>query len=420
MKTKPFVFLSFLLILAALSGCSFLTESGEEKNEDLVITIGAYPEGARATFSPYFNDPPLSTFGKITLKVTGAGGDFDFSTAGSSAGESWTVVLTNVPYGTYVLTAKAYLNAGDAETKHVAIGEKTYSFSNGAPNVGITLNVVDSGSGTGTLRYTLKNPDPIGTPINASLNKYTTNPYSISPQATLTVNGTENTITGIPAGYYLLMFGDMAPSVVHIYKDMETVAEETNDIFNLDVLSPDTSVSINLSRSGKIREGTLIMATMSGQYEPNSIKLNGGGDNNYLSGSIDTNNGNGIFTRTFTMPRKSVVVGANKGPTPEIYIDLEDPNQQEKLRFWSTSAIISTASPNQVVTVRAFESYDSLGNPDGAEIPVIVAIWYLDGNFAASNVQTYTVPFDTNANRVGALVYIEGVPHAVDIPIIIP
>ena len=408
MKTKPFFVLCVLAIFAAVSSCTFFTEPAQEKSSDLVISVGAFSaDGARATYSPYFSNPPLSTFAKITLNVTGAGGNFDSNSTGPLT-DVWKATLTNVPYGSYTITAKAYINAGDADTAYAAIGTKTYAFSSGAVQTSLTLNVVNN-DGTGTFSYKLTDPDTIDPKVTAGLYTFDNSSFSTTLKTALTVDGTVRNIP-VDAGYYMLMFGNRVPSIVHIYKDLVTVVDETNDLFNLRV-DPglDSNVNVTLSRSGIVRQGTTVTITMSGQYAPGSISLNGGSDNSSFTGG-ETASGSG-YTRSFTMPSRSVVVSASKGPTPGVNIEFENPSKYEDIDFWSViagtpTAAISSAAPGSTITVVG-------------ETTVQILYWYLDGVHQASSDfnPNFTIPSPSSAYDVGVVVYMGGVPYALTIPI---
>ena len=443
MKTKLFFFLSVLVIFTAISGCSFapierpalvpvpeetvpVVVSGESTR--FVISIGDFSPGPRATYSPKFLDPPLSTFEKITIEVVpavpGPSYTVNSTDSGQNPGESWSAELLDVPYGEYTIYAKAYLNESDVSTAYAAYDEKPHTFSAETAHAVLTLSPVVS-SGTGTLRYKLTDPDTVAGPVSAGLYSYTPEPFSTTLYQALTVSGAEIQINNIPAGYYLLMFGDRVPSIVHIYKGLETELAETNDIFNLSVSpSLDSSISITSNRmpggaAGKVRDGVTVVLTMSGQYDPNSVTLNGGLDNGLLIGSVDTNNGNGTFTQSFVMPKRSVVLSADLRTIPGFEVEFNDPNKFEYLRFWSVSPSAILGPPGSAprgtdITVRAHESF--VPTPSG-EMSVSVLYWYLDGNrqSASDMQQTFTIPSNTAANYVGAIVLVQGVPHAIDI-----
>jgi len=423
MKNKSFLLLCAAVIFLTVSGChNFLDLPGEGGN--LMVSIGLnQPNEARATYSPVFNDPPLSTFAKIILTVGTY--TYDSTAPGQSVTDTWTVSLPEVPYGAYTITAKAYVNSGDAADKHAAYGTTTHTFNNTNAHAKLTLAPVIN-EGSGTLKYTLTEPDnyvtPGGfTPITAKLNLYNGTNFNTPDEVLITGSPQTKILT---AGFYLLTFGSRVPSIVHIYKDLETVVAETNDIFNLRV-NPVTDVDVALSRSGttltlpaKIRAGTVILMTMKNQYLPDSVTLNAGAVTSFTGAEV--HEGNGVYTRSFTMPNTSVVVNTTKRVVPDNIADFEDYNQQAHLRFWSVtpSAILdTTASRGQEITVRAHNSF----NPPTGEMTLSVLSWYLDGNIVQSAGATYTVPSETEANYVGALVVINvnGVPavHAIAIPI---
>jgi len=410
MKSRLFLILGVVLILAVVSSCTNSLMPSRAENTSLMVSIGSSSDD-RATYAPVFGDPPLSSFKRINLTVTKGETEFANINQNLSGQASVTISLPGVPYGNdYTITAKAYVNVEDPDANYGAFAATTFSFASTTAHVSLTLAPVISGTGYGTLTYTLSNPDP-ATTVTAGLYKFTETGVtggSLDLQASLTVNGIQQS-TSVPVGYYVLQFGDNVPSIVHIYKDLETVLAETNDLFNLSVSpSLDSSVSVTLSRSGIVRAGTTVTITMSDQYLPGSVSLNGGADNAYLTG-VETDNGLGVYTRTFTMPNKSVVVSATKRTVPDSGLDFVDPNESDQLRFWSTGgspAIINSANPGDTITILANSA------------PVTVMSWYLDGVYQpGSNTSTFTIPADCTDNYVGVLVYIDGLPYAVAIPI---
>lgn len=422
MKNKLFLLLSVALIFAAAVSCTDSLMPPRTENAGLEITIGAASDGSKATYSPVFQDPPLSTFAKIILEIAKTStpdvpvATFDSTGNGTMAGGIWTIKLPDLVYGAYTITARAYMSGVDSAThpeEYAAIGEKAITLSQSTPRASLTMKPVVS-EGTGTLKYTLTDLDTI--PAAAKLYKFNAITIKGDLFQTLTVNGTLQTINNIPAGYYVLEFGDNFPSAVHIYQNLVTELSETNEIFNL---SKDyvEGVDITLSREGKIRGGTLITITVSGQYVPGSLRLNGETDTDLLSPELAPVGG--TYTRTFTMPTRSIVVSASRIP-PEIEIDFAYLNKHENLGFWSVtpSAFISSAKPGQTITIKAYEEKTNSSSP---EIPLVITSWFLNGDDQHVATPTFTVPSTCTADDyVGVMITIDDALHSVAIPIVLP
>ena len=428
MKSKLFFVLCAVAII--VTGCYFTErplEPEEVETAALTITIGATTPIGRATYSPAFQDPPLDTFETIILEISTTPTPLIVthnSTEDGPLSGVWTVELPDIPYGTYTITAKAYMAEVDPESTpggFAAYGNATIELTSTAYEASLILKPVVT-DGNGTLRYTLVDPDPYG-PVLAELREYNpTEPNPLFPK-TLTVNGGTVTET-IPAGYYLLAFGDKVPSIVHIYKNLETEVtgpDATNDIFNLsrDPLL-DSAVVITLSRIGKVREGTTVAVEVRGPYLPGTLKLNNGADNGILGSETPLTPGAEVYTRTFTMPSKSVVVSAVRIP-PEIEVRFEELNKDKHLDFWSADtngdpiAVISSATPGQKITIRAYEVKGELSS---GEITLDNIQWYLNSVLKTGDDNVFTIPSPCTDSYVGAIFDIDNVPHSVAIPIV--
>ena len=403
MKTKMVLLALVTAIIMITAGCT--PSILPPQSRGLVIDLGASDDVTRATFSPVFNAQPLTTFGRITVDIVGVGASagtnryYESTTAPSSN----KVEAADLPYGRYNVTVKAYLPGVGDNNKYSAIATTAnFDFTNATPRLALTLKPITS-EGTGTFTYKLTDPDTVKGPVTAKLFNYSTN----AEYATLTVNNTEIPLNNVPVGYYRLTFGNKVPHIIHIYKDLETKMSDTNDIFDLSINpAMDPKINIQLNRSGKILGGTLITMTLSGQYSPGTVSLNNGTDNGLMG--TETLVSTGTYTRTFTMPNRSIVINALLGTPPGVDLGFEDISNYSILELWNGTSTATTASPGQTITIRAVEP----------AVTLVVKGWYFNDAYEESSSASHLIPNPCSASYIGVFVEINGVPYSLSIKIV--
>ena len=407
MKTKFVLLLCASVIFAVVSGCSVFFEPVQAENTTLVISVGLFsPDSTRMTYSPEFDELPLSMYEKIILEIDSK--TFDSTNPGQTvSNNTWIIELPDVPYGVYTITAKAYLEALDSVENYSAFGEAEFNFTAVNTRASVVISPVFD-EGEGTLVYTLTDPDDVSGPVSAKLYKLTMEEDIpvMTFETNLVVNGQDEVLEDLDAGFYLLEFGYNVPSVIHIYKNMETKVEVTNNIFNIIIDESISGKNMQITtRAYKVLAGNTVTLTITGQYKIGSVTLNGGFAEFTGNETFD----NDTYTRTFTMPSKSVIVNADMR-TSDSGIEFWNPNEFENLRFVlsGSGTTITTVSPGQTIAIKSGEN------------DVSAAFWYLDSEQKAGGL-TFTVPSEATANYVGALVFHNGTflaPFA--IPIMYP
>jgi len=460
-KIKPLSLLYILMILAAVSGCTFFPETGaapyQEKGR-LLISVGVSPyDASRKTFTP---DVDLYNFEKIVLKVTqeietevekeieieGEDGEpvtiivtetvteiVEFANITLGRNESKIVELIDLPYDTYIITAWAYISASHSADEFAAFVEMEFNFSYNNYRAAVIMDLLIGEGTTGTLRYKLLNT--VLLPVTAELYPF----ENISEQSKMTLFQGLNpfdTVSGyhsmtLPTGFYLFFFGDKAPSVVHIYKNMETLLDDEYTLYGKvsSIIPQGTDVQIIFSCDGSpvstdenLSFGKEVTITIirgdEYRYTENSLKLNAsatyplGADNNWFI-APEVKNPDGSYSRTFKMPGYDIEVSIDTEIIPVIDIDFNDPNMYRYFRFLSVpgNEEIDYVYPGQTVKI-------VLDHPSGGEIPFVVHSWWLDIESQADTANMmFTVPDPCDAWNVTVLLTIGNVPHSVSIPI---
>ena len=452
-KTKILMLLCVFVILAALAGCSFSPEIHPEQKGRLLIFLGVQ-DLSRKTYTP---EVDLSMFEVIDIKVykekiveETIEEEIDEETvitvvekvteeifaeiSRNPQYQSTTIELLDLPYDTYLISAAAYLSSSDKDEDNcTAFGKIEFTFTDKTPWATVTLDPFIGDEGTsGTLRYRLINA--IGLPVQALLYPYD----DISEESKMILTQGTNPFDpvagfysmSLDSGFYMFFFGENPPSVVQIYKNMETVLEEEFSIYgSLNVVvnpEANSDVQVVLSNGGiPISEGeilsygtevtvTIIRGSVY-RYMPGTLSLNNGSDDNWFITQEEPKTHNGSHTRTFRMPARDVVVSVQTEIIPVVDLNFDDPNLSGYLQFRNVfdNAVIDSVYPGQEITV-VFD------HPSGAGIPFAVQFWLLDLSQVSSGDPAnlkFTVPDPCNAWSVTAIVIIGNVPHSVSIPI---
>ena len=426
-RTKPFLSLVIFIVLTAVSGCRFSPEINQTKGS-LMVAVGVSPPGqARMTYTPDFS---LYDYEKITISVTQEETVFADIVL-DPRNDSSVIELLDLPYGAYDISARAYFLSDDEEEDYTAAVDMEFNFSYNSYWATIMLDPIMGGEGTrGVLRYKLINA--IGFPVSAILYPYDeiNNPefkitltQGLNPLDTISGFHTMN----LDTGYYMFFFGEYAPSIVHIYQNMDTVLESEYSIYGAlsKVINPqaESDVQIVLRRDGTvlgndeiISYGTDISITIvtgdNYRYIAGSLTLNGGIDDNwFITPEVKTPDGN--YTRTFRMPGNDVEISIETEPLPKVDFDFYDPNMYNYIHFRrvSDNAVIDSVNPGEQITV-VFD------NPTDTVMPFAVLSWLLDISPQSGPASpVFAVPVPCTAWNVTAMVTIGNVPYSVSIPI---
>ena len=450
-RSKLFLILLCMSALTAvLSGCFSPLIPNDKGN--LLIFLGV-PDLSRKTYTPYVD---LSMFEEISIRVV------KFETTEETIEEiideetivtvvevvneivfaeisrnpqyqSTTIELIDLPYDTYTITAHAYLTVLDKDEENcTAYGEVEFEFSERTPWATVVLDPFIGIEDTkGTLKYKLINA--IGLPVTAELYPYD----DISPASRMILTQGTNPLDpaagfytiSLDSGFYMFFFGENPPCVVQIFKNLETLLEDEFSIFGslTTAVNPGGSsdVQILLSHNGTpIEEGEILsygteitVSIIRGndyRYVKDSVKLNNGNDDNWFLVPEESISNESIFTRTFRMPARDVLVSIQTELIPKVNIDFSDPNLSKYLKFRNAmdNAEIDYAYPGQQITV-VFD------HPAGSGA-LAVQSWWLDSVTASSDDPAkliFTVPNPCLAWNVTVMVTIGNVPHSVSIPI---
>ena len=270
-RAVPFFLLIPVLAMFVLGAACSLPNDPMPGNPGLMIGIGLAQEGkiseggTERTISPQFTQPYLSLFNKLVLVIDGvpeSGGTFyqEFVNPTSS--------IVDVPYGSYTVSVKAYKNADDNPDDYAAFGSAQHIYSSSDRYVYVILGPV-ADEGAGTLKYKLTDISGIITSAvlirYADLGSYPNidsetdpqYPYSLAVNANLIEEYNEQPL---PAGYYVLMFGNNVPYVIQIYKNFDTLVELTIETTGIaatpiashaeGVVAPGTAVTLSCSTEG--------------------------------------------------------------------------------------------------------------------------------------------------------------------------
>ena len=451
-KIKILILLCAFAILAALAGCSLPSGINEDKGR-LLIFLGVQ-DLTRKTYTP---EVDLSMFEVIDIKVykekiveetieeeidetivytvvEKVVEEVFAEITRNPQYQSTTIELLELPYDTYFISARAYLSESHKDEDNcTAFGKIEFTFTGKTPWATVTMDPFIGEEGTtGMLRYKLINA--IGLPVQALLYPYD----DISEESKMILTQGTNPLDPVSgfysmpldSGFYMFFFGENAPSVVQIYKNMETVLEEVFSIYgSLNVvINPEANsdVQVLLSNGGSpisngeiLSYGTEVTVTIVQgsvyRYIPGTLTLNNGSDDNWFITQEEPKTLNDSHSRTFRMPARDVVVSVQTEIMPVVDINFSDPNLSEYLKFRNVAdnSVIDSANPGQEITV-------TFDHPSGAGIPFAVQAWLLDLSQVISGDPAnlkFTVPDPCNAWSVTAIVIIGNVPHSVSIPI---
>jgi len=445
-KTRPFLLLCVLILLSAVSGCTFLPGPNVQ-NGHLVIAVGlSSPDTTKKTYTPEFD---LYTFEKVVIRVTQeitieeiiddiaveTVVETVFAEISRDPGyQSLTFELPDLPYDTYIITARAYVRGNHEGDNYAAIGKKEFEFNSASYSTTVFLDPVINEEGTkGTLRYKLINA--IGLPVNAKL--YPLDEVD-NPEAVMILTQGSNpldTLYGfhtmvLDTGYYVFFFGEDAPNIVHIYKNMATVLEYEYTIYGAvtriiysqgisDIQIILTTEETIIDDEDIFSYGTDIKVTIikgnDYRYKPNTLKLNNGLDNHWLIGE-EIKSPDGTYTRTFRMPAGDVLVSVESEPIPKVAADFSDPVMTQFIKFYSVSGgasePIKEALPGQTIRV-------SFDHPAAAETTFTVQSWWMDEDSQGGPGDlTFTVPNPCNNYwYVTVLLTIGDIPYSASLPI---
>jgi hypothetical protein len=152
LKKRFYTALCGLALVLLMAGCADILKGPDApeaaKPGKATLTVGSGP--ARTI------TPSLSQFGKITLSFAGQKGAADLADVDASSGSA----TVEFPVGSWAVTAKAYLKAGDADP---AAASEAHGFSwDGEDLTGEDRFIlVPTGTGPGTLTYTVTVPQGV-------------------------------------------------------------------------------------------------------------------------------------------------------------------------------------------------------------------------------------------------------------------
>ena len=427
--TKSFLPIIVFIVLAAVSGCTLFSEPSKGRGS-LMIALGIAPPGqAKVTYTPEFT---LSIYEKVVIDITNEDtGAVVPEIVRYPRTDSSVIELLDLPYGRYSISARAYINSSDDEEDYAAVSDTEFEFSAYSYWATIMLDPLMGDEGTtGTLRYKLINA--IGFPVSAVLYPFD---EADDPDAKITLTQGLNpldTQSGyhslvLDSGYYLFFFGEYAPSVVHIYKDLVTVLDAEYSIYGTLSKIPypqgDSDVQIIVSSDGialgdnvPVSYGTDVKITIIGgnnyRYITDSVKLNGGDDDNWFI-TPEVENADGSYSRTFRMPGRDVAISVDSELIPKGGFDFNDPNMYRYLQFRrvSDNAVIDSVYPGEKITVE-------FNNPAEPAPPFAVLSWWLDlSPQNNSDGAVFTVPDPCSAWNVTVMVTIGNMPYSVSIPV---